>query len=74
MPVIIKGQTYYRTTEACRMIGISRSTLVRWLAKGLLEDASHRDIRGWRLFTEADITRIEEVFNLVENNKTVCVK
>lgn len=66
MSVTIRGQTYYRTTEACQMIGVSRSTLLRWLAKGVFRDASHRDVRGWRLFTEADIRRIEKVANKVD--------
>ena len=74
MSVTISGQTYYRTTEACRMIGISRSTLVRWLAKGVFEDASHRDVREWRLFTEADIKRIGEVVNKVDDNRPVKVR
>ena len=59
MSVLIKGQTYYRTREACEMVGVSRSTLLRWLKSGLLEDAAHRDRRGWRLFSRADIERIE---------------
>ncbi len=58
MSVIISSQTYYRTTEACAMVGVSRSTLLRWLRSGILKDASHRDRRGWRLFTQADIKRI----------------
>lgn len=66
MSVKIRGNTYYRTTEACRMIGVSRSTLLRWLVKGVLKDASHRDVRGWRLFTEADIKRIEEAINKID--------
>jgi len=40
------------------MVGVSRSTLLRWLRSGILKDASHRDRRGWRLFTQADIKRI----------------
>ena len=60
MPIVIKGQTYYRTREACEMAGVSRSTLLRWIRDGVLEDVSHRDRRGWRLFSEADIKRIEE--------------
>lgn len=60
MPIIIKGETYYRTSEACRIVGIGRSTFLRWLRKGTLNDASHRDKRGWRLFTEADVERIEK--------------
>jgi predicted site-specific integrase-resolvase len=41
------------------MVGISRSTLLRWLRNGILEDVSHRDRRGWRLFAKADIERIQ---------------
>ncbi len=60
MSVIIKGETYYRTREACGLTGIGRSTLLRWLKSGIIRDASHRDRRGWRLFTETDIKRIQE--------------
>ena len=63
MSITIKGETYYRTKEACQITGVSRSTLLRWLGNGILEDASHRDRRGWRLFTESDIERIERVAN-----------
>ena len=66
MPVIIKGKTYYRTSEACQIVGIGRSTLLRWLRKDPLNDASHRDKRGWRLFTEADVERIEKEANHIE--------
>jgi excisionase family DNA binding protein len=57
MPIRIKGQTYYRTTEICDEVGISRATLYRWLKTGLLEN-SYRDRRGWRLFTEADLSNL----------------
>jgi excisionase family DNA binding protein len=57
MPIRIKGQTYYRTAEICDEVGISRATLYRWLKTGLLEK-SYRDRRGWRLFTEADLSRL----------------
>ena len=66
MPIIINGETYYRTSEACRIAGIGRSTLLRWLSNGILKDASHRDRRGWRLFTEADVKRIEAEVNKVK--------
>jgi len=59
MPVSIKGEKYYRTSEACKITGIGRSTLLRWLRHNTIKDASHRDRRGWRLFTEADIERIK---------------
>jgi len=53
--VVINGQTYYRTSEVCRMVGISRNTLFRWLRKGMFSDVEYRDWRGWRLFTSAQV-------------------
>jgi len=55
MSVVINGQTYYRTAEVCRMVGISRNTLFRWLKKGVFSDVEYRDWRGWRLFTSAQV-------------------
>jgi len=65
MPVTIRDKTYYRTSEVCEMVGIGRSTLLRWLRGGILKGASHRDRRGWRLFTQADIERIENEANRI---------
>ncbi len=59
MPVAIEGKKYYRTSEAAKMAGISRSTLLRWIESGVVRDESHRDRRGWRLFSQADITRFQ---------------
>ena len=58
MPIEINGHTNYRTSEACRKTGISRATLFRWLKAGLLEKA-YKDRRGWRIFTEDDLNKIE---------------
>ncbi len=60
MPVIINDQTYYRTAEVCRAVGISRNTLFRWLKEGVFSDVEYRDWRGWRLFTpdQMDIMRV----------------
>ena len=58
MPVKLNGQTYYRTSEACRKAGISKATYFRWLREGVIKDVAHKDRRGWRLFTEQDIERI----------------
>ncbi|MCD6391166.1 MAG: MerR family transcriptional regulator [Dehalococcoidia bacterium] len=55
MPVTINDQTYYRTAEVCRAVGISRNTLFRWLKEGIFSDVEYRDWRGWRLFTPAQI-------------------
>ena len=58
MPMEINGRMYYRTLEAYKKSGISRATLFRWLKEGILEK-SHRDRRGWRLFTEDDLNKIQ---------------
>jgi len=60
MPVIVKGETYYRTSEVCAMVGVSRSTLLRWLRDGILRDVPPRDRRGWRLFATSQIDRLKQ--------------
>ena len=66
MPVTVRGKTYYRTADVCEMVGVSRSTLLRWFGSDTVKDVSHRDRRGWRLFTEADIKRIEDEANHIK--------
>lgn len=65
MPFSINDKTYYRTAEVCRMIGISRSTLFRWLKEGIVSDVEYRDWRGWRLFTSDQIESIRTKTNHV---------
>ena len=65
MPIIIRGEKYYRIKEACTLTGIGRSTFLRWVREGKLKDASHKDVRGWRLFTESDVKRIEDKVNYI---------
>jgi excisionase family DNA binding protein len=65
MPVVINNQTYYRTTEVCRMVGVSKNTLLRWLKDGVFSDMEYRDWRGWRLFTAAQVESIKAKTNHV---------
>jgi len=65
MPLEIKGQIYYRTSEACAKTSVSRATLFRWLKQGILK-RSHKDRRGWRLFTEDDLTKIRAEAEKIE--------
>ena len=65
MTVKIDGQTYYRTAEVFRMIGISRNTLYRWLQKDILGGIEHRDSRGWRLFTQDEIDKLNAAINCI---------
>jgi DNA-binding transcriptional MerR regulator len=68
MSVMIDGQTYYRTVEVCRMIGISRNTLFRWLKRGILNEPEYRDWRAWRLFTEAQVNVLKAKTTQVVKN------
>ncbi len=68
MAIIIESQTYYRTAEVCRMLGISRTTLFRWLREGPFVEAEHGDRRGWRLFTADEVIRLRAEANRI--NKT----
>ena len=65
MPFSINDQIYYRTAEVCRMVGISRSTLFRWLKEGIVSEVEYRDWRGWRLFTAKQIEAIRTKTNHV---------
>ena len=65
MPVAINDQTYYRTADVCRMVGISRNTLFRWLKEGIFSDVEYRDWRGWRLLTAAQVETIRTKTNHV---------
>ncbi len=59
MSIVIDGQIYYRTAEVCRMVGISRNTLFKWLKEGKVSDVEYRDWRGWRLFSLAQVEAIK---------------
>ena len=77
MPVKLNDQIYYRSAEVCRIIGISRTTLFRWLKEGILEEARYRDRRGWRLFTEEEVHRFDSEANgliEIENDQFVTTK
>lgn len=60
MPVVVDGQICYRMSEACALLGVSRSTLIRWLKQGAITGSECRDRRGWRLFTQAQLEAVRE--------------
>ena len=68
MAIEIEGQVYYRTSEACQITGISRSTLFRWLKMGVL-NKTYKDRRGWRIFSKEDLKKIQiEATRIEEDN------
>jgi excisionase family DNA binding protein len=58
VPKEINHHLFYSATETCERIGISRATLQRWIQKGLLNKI-RRDRRGFRLFTEEDLSTLK---------------
>ena len=70
MPVTLSGQKYYRTAEVCRIVGISRTTLFRWLTEGTFSEPEYRDRRGWRLFTEEEVNKMETEANRISKTDT----
>ena len=48
----------FGTAEAAKKLGISRSTLLRWLHESRVGDVQ-RDHRGWREFSDKEIRRIK---------------
>jgi len=70
MPVAINGQTYYRTLEVCKRTGLSRATLFRWLREGIIEEP-RRDRRGWKLFGEDDLNKIQAEVNRTHKRRRI---
>jgi len=66
MTVEIDGRIYYRTHEVCTINRISKSTLLRWIRNGIIEDTSLRDWRGWRLFSQEELQKIKEVASTIQ--------
>lgn len=48
----------YNTAEAATRLGVSRPTLLRWFREDRVSGVA-RDWRGWRQFTDEDLTRIQ---------------
>lgn len=69
MTVEINGKVYFRAHEVCTMNHISKSTLLRWIRRGIIKDTLQRDWRGWRLFTQDDLQRIKEIVDAIQYPK-----
>ena len=65
MPVTINGRSYYRSVEVYQTVGISRTTLFRWVKQGICGETELRDRRGWRLFTQAEVDRLKAEVNRI---------
>jgi excisionase family DNA binding protein len=55
---VLKPQKPYGTAQAAKRVGVSKPTLLRWIAERKIADVA-RDHRGWRVFTNEDVKRIK---------------
>ena len=51
-------------TEVAEIIGISAKTIMRWEKLGKIRKPK-RDWRGWRIYTESDLTQIKSFHEAV---------
>jgi ketol-acid reductoisomerase len=61
-------ETFYSSAEVCKIVGISKNTLLRWEESKQVPEP-HRDGRGWRLWSKADLNRIMDIKKSVERKK-----
>jgi hypothetical protein len=57
--IVIDGNKFYRTAEACCLAGTNRMTFLRWVRENKCDDVCYRDLNGWRLFSEQDIKKLK---------------
>lgn len=50
----------YSTAEVAEMVGVSKNTLLRWIAEERLRDVA-RDWRNWREWRDEDVARARAV-------------
>jgi hypothetical protein len=67
--MLFEDELMLSTAEAAKRIGVSKSTLLRWLDEGLVDDVE-RDWRGWRVWMQRDIERIK-AFKLEYHSKPI---
>ena len=67
MSIEIDGKKYYFTAEACKRAGVSKSTFLRWVKDGSVQDVKIRDLRGWRIFSEEDINKLKKEVARIHN-------
>ena len=65
MTILLDGQKFYTTAEACKLAGTNRDTLLRWIREKKFNDVKYRDRNGWRLFTEEDVIRLKKRVNRI---------
>jgi excisionase family DNA binding protein len=61
------GTKKYTTKQVADLLGIDKSTLLRWIRQQKIEDVSHRDGRGWRVWLSEDVGRVKEYHDSIHS-------
>lgn len=51
-------------TDVAKRVGVTSKTLVRWEKAGRINKPK-RDWKGWRFYSEQDVSAIEQIVNTV---------
>lgn len=54
-------ERYYSTTEAARILGISKQTLIRYELKGIFPKPKRNAVNKWREYTSRDISQLKKI-------------
>jgi len=61
------GVKKYSTKQVADLLSVDKSTLLRWIRQGKIQDVSHRDGRNWRVWLPGDIARAKEYYDQIHN-------
>lgn len=52
-------QEKYTTKQVADMVGVDKSTLLRWIRQGKIKDVAQRDGRNWRVWLPEDVEEVK---------------
>jgi len=52
-------QNKYTTKQVADIVGVDKSTLLRWIRQGKIKDVSLRDGRNWRVWLQEDVEEVK---------------
>jgi DNA-binding transcriptional MerR regulator len=52
---------YYTATEAARILGISKQTLIRYELKGIFPKPKRNALNHWREYTPRDLPQLKKI-------------
>ena len=57
----------YSTKQVADLLNIDKSTLLRWIRQGKINDVIHRDGRNWRVWLAEDVAKVKEYHDSIHS-------